>query len=581
MVTPLAIATVLSLIGDKVLEAVIGKGAEKATDAVISLLKADKSKIAFKQALGEAIHRYSIDGNRLFIAKPLLESNGPLTNNAVATELAHVLKFNDEPNYDVIGNRWKASFEQPPSWIDFSSEAKLLVKYLRDELLVSEVFGLAIESNNLYAINLNVAIASEVLSNIEVELEELRNMMNSHFGDLAKAIAGASFDINAQIRDFTWYIEEKTVDFIGRNFVYENFMRFMESNSSGYFFVCGDPGIGKTALSAQLVKTQGYIHHFNSRPLGINRSDTFLKNVCAEIIAAYHLDYSFLPPETTQDSGFLIKLMNEVSGKLKGGEKAVIVIDALDEVEDITSISGANLLYLPLILPKGVYIFSTSRKTDLRLRIECEQASVFIDQDSTDNLQDIRAYIEGKANQPGIQSFFLNQKMQQDDFINQLVDKSQGNFMYLRYVLPEIALGAYSNLDIQSLPAGLMSYYEDHWQRMRKQSENDWLEYKLPIVIALSIVKEPVSVDLISDFSQVTNRRRIHSVLHEWQQFLYERKMVVGGSLQPRYRVYHDSFREFIAGKDEVESEHVSLKKAHRIIADTLWNELFEDEAPK
>ncbi len=44
-------------------------------------------------------------------------------------------------------------------------------------------------------------------------------------------------------------------------------------------------------------------------------------------------------------------------------------------------------------------------------------------------------------------------------------------------------------------------------------------------------------------------------------------------------RVYHDSFREFIANKDEVEDEHVDLKKAHGIIADTLWDELFgEDE---
>ena len=67
----------------------------------------------------------------------------------------------------------------------------------------------------------------------------------------------------------------------------------------------------------------------------------------------------------------------------------------------------------------------------------------------------------------------------------------------------------------------------------------------------------------------------VEYVLQEWEQFLYERKVQNVGEVQRQWRVYHDSFREFIASKDEVEDEHVNLKTAHGMIADVLWQDLF------
>ena len=39
-------------------------------------------------------------------------------------------------------------------------------------------------------------------------------------------------------------------------------------------------------------------------------------------------------------------------------------------------------------------------------------------------------------------------------FVDALVAKSQGNFMYLRYVLPEIESGDYKDRGFDSLPLG-------------------------------------------------------------------------------------------------------------------------------
>jgi hypothetical protein len=323
------------------------------------------------------------------------------------------------------------------------------------------------------------------------------------------------------------------------------------------------------------------VHHFNIRSLSINRTEAFLRNICAQLIAAHDLDHQFLPADATQDGGFLIRLLNEISEKLKPDDKVVIVVDALDEVDDLEASSGNNLLYLPPILPKGVYFLVTSRRINLRLRIECEQEQLDIEQDQKENRDDVTRYITSKIKRSGIQNYIGEQEIDEALFINHMVEKSQGNFMYLFYVLKDIDRGFFKDLALESLPAGLTNYYEDHWQRMREQSENAWLEYKLPVIIALSIVQEPVSIELISDFSEVKDQRRIRSVLLEWQQFLYERKVEYEGGLQKRYRVYHDSFREFIANKDEVEDEHVDLKKAHGIIADTLWDELFGEGGPE
>jgi hypothetical protein len=581
MTDPITATVVLGYIAIKIVDSLIGKGVDETVDAGINALSGENVQKSFKLCLAEAIHRYSTSGNRLALAKPLLSKNSPLLQEDVAHELAQTLKFDREPNYELIAKRWQDTIEDLPQWRDMNFEARLLARYLTEELQSTEIFGPVFDSKNLNAINENFVVTSTTLANIETDIENLISLLESRFGDLIKVFSGATYDINAQIRDFSIYIEEKTQDFVGRQFVFGAVEQFCREHTEGYLFVKGDPGIGKTALAAQYVKQKGCLHHFNSRPLGINRAEMFLMNICAQLIATYQLNYSFLPPDATQDSQFLIRILNEVSEKLKGRNKAIILVDALDEVDDASSLQGANLLFLPPSLPIGVYFIVTTRNTDLRLRIECDQQTFLLEQDAQENRDDIREFISARMISQGIQEYISSESITNEEFLDLMTQKSQGNFMYLRYVIPGIEHGLYKDLRLEALPVGLQSYYEDHWRRMRIQSENNWLEYKLPILVALSIVKEPVPVDLISKFSRIKDMRHVNAVLREWQQFLYQQKVAENGVLQKRYRVYHDSFREFIASRDEVEGEHVNLKKAHGYIADELWHDLFGNDPGK
>lgn len=570
MTALMSTSAILSYIAGKVIDSLIGKGAGKLSENIWGKFQKDETQTAFKEALGKTIHRYATSGTRFAIAQPLLDQSGPLTDKTVAEELSKVLRFDEDPDYQVIGSIWRNAVDDPPQWRDFSVEAKVLIDFFRQELLASDIFRPVFDTKTLIAINENTELAVDVFDSIEEQLVELQKSMEGKLGDLIKTIGSASLEVNSQVRDFTWYIQEKTHDFVGRKFVIDKVETFLKENKRGYYILRGDPGIGKTALLSQLVKNQGYIHHFNIRSSGANRADIFLKNICAQIIAAYDLKYTSLPDRAIEDGDFLFQLLREASAKLGSNQKLVMAIDALDEVDNEAKNYASNLLYLPATLPLGVYIVATSRDMDLRLRIECEQENWKINQNDTHNIDDIRDYIKAKALYPKTQSYIAEQKIDEDRFTESLVEKSQGNFMYLYHVLPEIERGDYRSISLDALPIGLKDYYEDHWRRMKGQNEEVWFKYKLPVIVALTVVKEAVSLDRLLDFSAVTEKARIIAVLAEWRQFLYETQAEYGGSSQKLYRLYHASFHDFVASKQEIAEEHVDLKAANAKIAISL-----------
>ena len=559
MVDP--ILSILGLVAKKVFDKLF----EEVSEEVLSKLRGDPARNAFKKALGKAIHRYATTDKRLMLARPLLEKNGALTEDSVAEELMQIVRFEREPNAGMIGDRWKDAIDDPPQWCDFTKEAERLIKYLKIELRGTDVFRPVFDAKSLDAI---ATVSAETLDDIKNQLEKLIKLMDA-----------TSPNILDYIRDYAHFIEEKTHGFIGRQWVFDEVDRFMNENPRGYCFIIGDPGIGKSALAAQMVKQNGYVHHFNIRANGITGASQFLKNVCAQLIVNYQLEYRILPSEATEDSGLLEKLLGEIFDKLGHGEKCVIIVDAIDEADMIGISPSKNLLHLPFMLPKGVYIVVTMRdKKEIMPYIQCEQGKLHIKADSSDNLADVADFLQASTARSGIKAYIRAQNIGAEDFVAMMVNKSEGNFMYLRHVLHEIERGAYKDLELDVIPVGLENYYEDHWRRMRGKDEEAWFKYKLPIIMALTVVKRPVSIDLIVEFSGVKERPRIRGVLQEWAQFLHEERAKYEDNLQKRYSMYHASFHDFIASKEEVEDERVSLKEAHKKIADVLWKKLYDNE---
>ena len=374
--------------------------------------------------------------------------------------------------------------------------------------------------------------------------------------------------ITEQIRNFSGYIEEKTRGFVGRKFVFDAIDQFASGNPRGYFFVRGDPGIGKTSLLAEMARRGDHVHHFNIRTRNIAGTADFLRNLCAQLISRHRLGFASLPPEATKDAGFLLTLLGQVSKQLRDGQRVLVLVDALDEADRAGLAPGVNTLCLPDSLPLGIYFVVTSRREGeekVPLRVDCEQQTLFLENDSRDNLADVEEFVRKQLALQGIQDYLRSKALGEEEFVAQMVMKSEGNFMYLYYVIPEIANGSYAKREI---PQGLENYYQSHWSQLKAQDREAWDQYKLPVIMALTVASEPVPLEALQAFSGVADTLRVLGVLREWKAFLHEERFPsAAGAEEKRYRLYHLSFLEFLKKKDEVE---VSFRLAHERILKAL-----------
>jgi AAA ATPase domain len=384
------------------------------------------------------------------------------------------------------------------------------------------------------------------------------------------AAAPAPLSPHMKVLDFERLVEERTRSFVGRDFIFQALDQLLQDPdfSSGYILIRGEPGIGKTALLSQLVKTRGYVHHFNITLQNIRSTRTFLENVCAQLIVRYELDHATLPPEATQDSAFLSQLLTEAAQKA-GDQPVVVLVDALDEAEDVGVATTANRLYLPPVLPEGVFFVMTSREQmDYRLDVD-RREDLYLRDDDPQNLEDIRNYVRNflQAHQADMAGRIAAWNVDADAFVELITDKSQGNFMYLVHVLNDIRTGRLSpeTIDnIQDLPRGLRAYYQRHWRTMRAQDQARFERIYEPVLRILATVREPVTITAVEEWTKI-KPARILEVIQDWRPFLNQD---LSETREPLYRVYHASFQDFLA------EEGVGLKPYHERIATTALGKI-------
>jgi|GEM_PF-2551079 len=375
--------------------------------------------------------------------------------------------------------------------------------------------------------------------------------------------------LGARIHDLGDWLESLTESFVGRDFLFQKIREFTLQEDRGYLHVVGEPGIGKSTLAAHLVRKHGYPHHFNFRAnRDSNRAEHFLENLCAQLILRYRLPYSNLPPEATQGPRFLQELLRQISERLEKGDKALIVVDALDEVRGYEPALGGNLLDLPMHLPQGIFFLLTGRpEEDLLLTVRVPLRPVLIDPKSAENRHDIESYIARFLPREGIQNYRQRHKLSEAEFVHRLAEASEGNFMYLHHVLPEIG-ERYQSLDLRELPRGLKEYYKEHWASMKGRMGEEWYQLEVPVLAALTQLETPVSAQLLARILDRSDIPRIQTVLDRWRQFFRVTRRETEAGQLTQYRLYHQSFHDFIKRQDQVAGERIRLEETSRQIAE-------------
>jgi transcriptional regulator with XRE-family HTH domain len=364
--------------------------------------------------------------------------------------------------------------------------------------------------------------------------------------------------------EFERLIYEKTQLFCGRKFVFDAIEDFLQNNLNGYFTIIGDAGMGKSAISAKYVlDNPETICFFNIRAEGTNRPELFLKKIRQQLIDRFQL-------LDVADADLSI-LLTKAKEKLSTGERLIIVVDALDEVDQE---AASNILYLPTTLPDGVYFILTRRpynQHEKRLNISPSIPTQELDlrEKTQESTQDVKEYIrqllnDGKYQQSLARWIQKQNHISHDHFVEEIATKSENNFMYLRCILPAIADGFYDNKAFHELPIGLQGYYENHWHIMG-MTANPLPRNKIKIVYVMCALRSAASREVIAKYSK-QSELNVQEVFDGWAQFLQKQE-----SYQPpRYRFYHESFRDFLQRRDIVQSAGVNLPNISAEVAETM-----------
>jgi hypothetical protein len=363
--------------------------------------------------------------------------------------------------------------------------------------------------------------------------------------------------------EFKSLIKEKIRSFCGRQFVFDAFKQFCNKNRSGYFTVLGDAGMGKSTIAAKYVWDNKSPCYFNIRSDGRNRPELFLESIRKQLIKRYQLQNA--------EKANLADLLEQVSKKLTAGDRLVIVVDALDEVEQET---GGNLLDLPPSLPERVYFLLTRRpytRDKKRLSapdVPVEELDLRGSQYVNLSREDIKEYIRFFLNidqdyKNTIRQWIQDRNISDTDFVEQVASKSENNFMYLRYVLPGIAKGDYNDLSLKQLPHGLQDYYQVHWVRMGMDEKPQ--ELKVFILFILVEIGTPIPCEMIAAITE-QDEYDVQSVLDEWVEYLKPQDL----EGENCYSIYHASFLDFLKAKRVLDAKRKLFQEVNQRIADYL-----------
>lgn len=368
---------------------------------------------------------------------------------------------------------------------------------------------------------------------------------------------------SSPINRFPTLIGNKIEGFVGREYVFDAIDKFIEEHSNGYFTIIGDPGQGKSTILAKYVQDNDCIAHFNIALEGPNRANQFLENVSNQLIQRYELPYNSLPENATEDGQFLGQLLKAAVQKSKE-EAVIIAVDALDEVDKDSYRNGANILYLPAHLPEKVYFILTRRRdVEVELTHHVSREKLNLADYKIEGERDVRTYIEDRiSNSADLRHRVDKRGETYQEFTDKITEKSENNFMYLRYVLIDIEDGKYEDLTLEKFPQGLQGYYDFHWRRMGMTATPPPIE-KIRVVYILGEVRKPVSRSKICEYS-LEKKSTVQQVLNEWKQFLHQ----IREENENCYSVYHSSFRDFLHRKDILEAHGEELPNIHRLIAD-------------
>ena len=399
----------------------------------------------------------------------------------------------------------------------------------------------------------------------------------------------------------TDYLTIARENFIGRRWLYQEIENAFHPSRQGVsgVLIIGDPGAGKSALTAQLVCSRTSSRTIHDHILGYHlckHSDRntqnggkFVRNL-ADMIARRLPEYGYIVTNNSYIQRSLdsdcVTLQDPVGCfeqailsplrilKNKPKENWYIVIDALDECLT-QSETGHSIVYLlnnklPRF-PSWVKLVMTSRN-ESSVSINSNSVMKFIiDPDDIRNIEDIELFLSTRLLQDGplinqIKFWFGDDSIKNTArLISTLLSKSQGNFLFVKEMLHHWETSRAEKRDPYALPETLGDLYHSYFERLYSRKE----QFQ-PIRRVLEL--------LVATFHPLS-LKGIYEVLRTREENLeeeYEFKDRINGlghflryGENDTVTLYHLSLTEWLTSKSNKNSPfYVSKKKGHEMFCD-------------
>jgi WD40 repeat protein len=364
------------------------------------------------------------------------------------------------------------------------------------------------------------------------------------------SVEGSYADIFSKLKplDFGVDVSRMTKDFTGRQWLFKEFDYWLKQSSSRVFLITGDPGIGKSAIMAQLACRHPNVmaFHFCISSLADSvNPDVFVKSIAAQLatqIKGYHEALRQLNFEqlTRLNSGTLFRRL--IADPLKSvhlDEPVVILIDALDESWTDTNNNIVRLLNERIEdLPALVKVMLSSRKipdiTDLLSKYKPHE----IDPVCFENVHDITDYLNKKFNEHNISDKIKSSEPDIRQIKDLIIRKSEGNFLYVKQFIYGIETERIDINNPSSFPDGLIGIYISFFDRIFSGNEN-YDDYR-PILEAITCLKKPFTARELSPIVKIS-------------EFEIKRRMQTLSAFFPehngRFSPYHKSVTDWLTGE--------------------------------
>jgi WD40 repeat protein len=387
--------------------------------------------------------------------------------------------------------------------------------------------------------------------------------------------------------DFTVLLHEKRRGFTGRRWLLDEIERWRKKSlGERALLISGDPGVGKTAIVAELVhgnpKGQVLAYH-------CCQADTpetlepwrFVRSIAA-MIASRLTEYAQQlqqdekvwgaleegacreQPASGLEQGILAPL-ERISAPEDGPR--YILVDALDEA--LLSDSALNIVQLLASrlerFPGWLRVVATSRRDPVvRNALRGLRAKEIEAQDAR-NLSDLREYLGLRLTERKLKKKREAAAVGQQVVEEALVTKSKGNFLFAVQALEGLRRGIYGFDELEKLPPGLFGLYQIFFER-HFPDKNSFVDAR-KVLEVLVVARDSLNLRQIARATGLDEDYELPEVMHPLRTYL--REIQVNGSKQ--YSLFHKSFCDWLTNRDLQGTRFfVSERKGHQRLAESM-----------